>query len=49
MRLGEIADDAATIDRAMRLGFNWELGPFEAWDALGFVETATRLRADGYM
>ncbi len=48
MRLGEIADDAATIDRAIRLGFNWELGPFETWDALGFRSTAERLRADGY-
>ena len=48
MRLGEIADDAATIDRAIRLGFNWELGPFEVWDALGFRTTTERLKADGY-
>jgi 3-hydroxyacyl-CoA dehydrogenase len=48
MRLGEIADDTATIDRAMQLGFNWELGPFEIWDALGFRATAERLRAGGY-
>jgi 3-hydroxyacyl-CoA dehydrogenase len=48
MRLGEIADDAATVDRAMRMGFNWELGPFEIWDALGFRRTTERLRADGY-
>jgi 3-hydroxyacyl-CoA dehydrogenase len=48
MRLGEIADDADTVDRAIRLGFNWELGPFEVWDALGFRETFERLRADGY-
>jgi 3-hydroxyacyl-CoA dehydrogenase len=27
--LPEIADDAASVDRAMRAGFNWELGPFE--------------------
>src|SRR5271168_1654149 len=31
--LPEIADDVASIDRAMRTGFNWELGPFEMWDA----------------
>ena len=48
MRLGEIADDADTIDRGMKLGFNWELGPFEIWDALGFRETTERLRAGGY-
>jgi 3-hydroxyacyl-CoA dehydrogenase len=34
-RLGEIADDVVNIDRAMRWGFNWELGPFEIWDAVG--------------
>jgi 3-hydroxyacyl-CoA dehydrogenase len=33
--VGEIADDIVSIDRAMRWGFNWELGPFEAWDAIG--------------
>jgi 3-hydroxyacyl-CoA dehydrogenase len=37
--LPEIADDPAGIDRAMRTGFNWELGPFEMWDAVG-VEAA---------
>jgi 3-hydroxyacyl-CoA dehydrogenase len=31
----EIAGDIADIDRAMRWGFNWELGPFELWDVLG--------------
>ena len=34
-RLGEIADDIVNIDRAMRWGFGWELGPFEVWDAIG--------------
>ncbi|HXV74904.1 MAG TPA: 3-hydroxyacyl-CoA dehydrogenase NAD-binding domain-containing protein, partial [Candidatus Polarisedimenticolaceae bacterium] len=48
-RLGEIADDAETIDRAMRLGYNWALGPFEVWDALGFRATAERLERDGYV
>ena len=33
--LGEIADDVVNIDRAMRWGFNWELGPFQIFDALG--------------
>ncbi len=47
MRVGEICDDAAAIDRAMRWGYNWELGPFEAWDALGFRTVTERLRADG--
>ena len=42
--LPEIADSAASIDRAMRTGFNWELGPFEMWDAAGVAETTARLR-----
>ena len=35
-RIPEIADTPIDIDRAMRWGFNWELGPFEIWDTLGF-------------
>ncbi|MBE3589446.1 MAG: enoyl-CoA hydratase/isomerase family protein [Firmicutes bacterium] len=46
-RLPEIAGDVASVDRAMRWGFNWELGPFELWDALGFEETAARMEAEG--
>jgi len=46
-RLGEIADDVVAIDRAMRWGFGWEMGPFELWDAVGVEKTAERMRADG--
>lgn len=42
--LPEIADDLASIDRAMRTGFNWELGPFEMWDAVGAPQSCGRLR-----
>lgn len=45
--LGEIADDVVQIDRAMRWGFNWELGPFQTWDAIGFKAGAERMKADG--
>src|SRR5438067_2442329 len=31
-RIGEVVVSFADIERAMRLGFNWELGPFELWD-----------------
>jgi 3-hydroxyacyl-CoA dehydrogenase len=48
MRVGEIADDISAVDRAIRWGFNWTLGPFELWDALGFRDITERLRADGY-
>ncbi len=34
-RLGEIADDVVNVDKGMRWGFNWDLGPFETWDAIG--------------
>jgi len=31
----DIAGSIDDVDRAMRWGFGWELGPFEAWDAIG--------------
>src|ERR1043166_7349440 len=46
-RLTEIADDVVTVDNAMKWGYNWELGPFETWDALGVSETADRLAQEG--
>jgi 3-hydroxyacyl-CoA dehydrogenase len=46
-RMGEIADSIVAVDDAMKWGYNWELGPFEVWDALGFVATCDRMKADG--
>jgi 3-hydroxyacyl-CoA dehydrogenase len=46
-RIGEVANDAPSIDQAMRAGFNWELGPFEMWDAAGVESTVTRMKAFG--
>jgi 3-hydroxyacyl-CoA dehydrogenase len=46
-RIPEIADSVAAIDDAMKWGYNWELGPFETWDALGFAETTDRMEKDG--
>jgi 3-hydroxyacyl-CoA dehydrogenase len=46
-RIGEISDSIADIDRAMRTGFNWELGPFQMWDAAGVQSTATKIAAHG--
>jgi 3-hydroxyacyl-CoA dehydrogenase len=43
--IGEAANDAPSIDRAMRAGFNWELGPFEMWDAAGVKDTVARMKA----
>ena len=46
-RIGEVSNDAPSIDRAMRAGFNWELGPFELWDAVGVRWTVERMKALG--
>jgi 3-hydroxyacyl-CoA dehydrogenase len=46
-RMGEIADSVVAIDEAMRWGYNWDLGPFETWDALGFADTVARMEKDG--
>lgn len=43
----EIADDIASVDEAMRLGYNWKFGPFELIDKLGPSWFAKRLKADG--
>ena len=46
-KVGEIANgDVNAVDRAMRWGFNWEIGPFEAWNALGVKDSARRMQAD---
>ncbi|MGF1594386.1 MAG: 3-hydroxyacyl-CoA dehydrogenase NAD-binding domain-containing protein [Kiloniellaceae bacterium] len=43
----EIADDIPSVDRAMRLGYNWKHGPFELLDRLGAKEVAMRLAEEG--
>lgn len=45
-RVPEIADSIEEVDKAMRWGFNWEMGPFEMWDALGITEVAARLEKE---
>ncbi len=44
-RIGEAANDAPSIDQAMRAGFNWELGPFELWDAAGVRQSVERMQS----
>jgi 3-hydroxyacyl-CoA dehydrogenase len=46
-RIPEIADEVVEVDRAMRWGFSWELGPFELFDAIGVAEVVRRAEADG--
>jgi 3-hydroxyacyl-CoA dehydrogenase len=45
-RVPEISNSIVEIDRAMRLGFNWELGPFELWDAAGVEPTVYRMKKE---
>lgn len=47
-RLGEICDDVVNMDNAMKGGYNWELGTFETWDAVGVKESVERMRKEGY-
>ncbi len=46
-RIPEITGSLESIDRAMKWGFNWELGPFERWDAIGVRESAERMQEEG--
>ncbi len=42
----QIASDIAAIDRAMTLGYNWKLGPFQLLDQIGAVPFVERLKAE---
>ena len=46
-RMEEIAGSVVDVDRGMRWGYNWELGPFETWDAIGVRAGVDRMKADG--
>jgi 3-hydroxyacyl-CoA dehydrogenase len=46
-RMPEISDDVVSVDRAMRWGFAWELGPFEIVDAIGVKSFASQVQKEG--
>lgn len=46
-RIPEIADTIVEIDNAIKWGFGWEIGVFEAWDAIGVTESVERMRSEG--
>lgn len=46
-RVPEIADRIVEVDRAMKWGFAWEMGPFELWDAIGVERLAGHLQKEG--
>jgi 3-hydroxyacyl-CoA dehydrogenase len=46
-RIPEISDTIVEIDNAMKWGYNWELGPFETWDAIGVKASVDRMKKEG--
>ncbi len=46
-RVPEIADTIVEIDNALKWGFGWEIGVFEAWDAIGVTESVARMSEEG--
>ena len=46
-RVPEISDNVVDVDRAMRWGFGWELGPFEVMDAIGVKAFAGQVQKKG--
>jgi 3-hydroxyacyl-CoA dehydrogenase len=46
-RVPEISDNLVDMDRAMRWGFGWELGPFEMMDAIGVKAFAAQVQKEG--
>ena len=45
--LDEIADDVVNVDNALKWGFNWQLGPFATWDAIGVADSVERMQREG--
>jgi 3-hydroxyacyl-CoA dehydrogenase len=41
-RIPEISDTIVEIDNAMKWGYNFEMGPFETWDAIGVAESGEK-------
>jgi 3-hydroxyacyl-CoA dehydrogenase len=46
-RVPEISDNVVDVDRALRWGFAWELGPFEIMDAIGVKAFAAQVQKEG--
>ena len=46
-RIPEICNSIVEIDNGMKWGFNFKLGPFEVWDAIGVRESVERMKKEG--
>ena len=47
-RVPEISNEIYKIDRALKAGFGWELGPFEIWDIIGVEDSIKNIEEDGF-
>jgi 3-hydroxyacyl-CoA dehydrogenase len=47
-RIPEIADDIVNVDNALKWGFARQMGPFEAWDAIGVRKSVAKMKEAGY-
>lgn len=47
-RIPEISDTIVEIDNAMKWGFNFQMGPFETWDAIGLEASVQKMEKEGY-
>jgi 3-hydroxyacyl-CoA dehydrogenase len=45
-RIPEITDQILNVDKALRWGYAYEMGPFEMWDALGVGKTVEAMKAN---
>jgi 3-hydroxyacyl-CoA dehydrogenase len=46
-RIPDISDTIVEIDNALKWGFNFEMGPFETWDAIGLEKSVEKMDQDG--
>lgn len=47
-RIPEISNTIVEIDNAMKWGFNFEMGPFETWDAIGVRQSVEKMEKEGF-
>jgi 3-hydroxyacyl-CoA dehydrogenase len=47
-RIPEISKTIVEIDNAMKWGYNFEMGPFETWDAIGVDASVEKMETDGF-
>ncbi|RLB87089.1 MAG: 3-hydroxyacyl-CoA dehydrogenase/enoyl-CoA hydratase family protein [Deltaproteobacteria bacterium] len=48
-RIPEISDTIVEIDNAMKWGYNFSMGPFESWDAIGVARSVEKMESEGIM